>query len=138
MDPVASIVTALATGAAAGLSGTASQMVTDGYRELKALVRRKLAGRPGADAMIDGHEHDSGAWRPRLIAELTESGAGNDAGLAAAARALLSLTEGAAAKCTVDARGGQGVQIGDHGHQDNAFGPAGALRTARPEVRGER
>jgi hypothetical protein len=48
MDPITLIVTALAAGAALGVTDTASAMVKDAYAGLKALVRKRLGGRPGA------------------------------------------------------------------------------------------
>lgn len=43
MDPITSIVTALALGAAAGLKPTVTQAIKDGYAGLKALIQRKYA-----------------------------------------------------------------------------------------------
>ena len=56
------------------------------------------------------------------MAELAESGADSDRDLIVAAQALLNLVgdaDGRAGKYTVDVRGAQGVQIGDHNRQDN-------------------
>ena len=58
------------------------------------------------------------------MAELAEAGADRDGDLIAAAKALLDLVGEAgerAGKYTVDVRGAQGVQIGDHNRQDNVF-----------------
>jgi hypothetical protein len=43
MDPLTSIVTALAAGAAAALQSTVEQGVKDGYTALKGLIQRKYA-----------------------------------------------------------------------------------------------
>lgn len=43
MDPITSIVMALALGAAAGLKPVAEQVIKDGYAGLKALIQRKYA-----------------------------------------------------------------------------------------------
>jgi hypothetical protein len=43
MDPLTSLVTALAAGAAAALQSTVEQGVKDGYAALKALIQRKYA-----------------------------------------------------------------------------------------------
>jgi hypothetical protein len=43
MDPLTSIVTALAAGAAAALQSTVEQAVKDGYASLKGLIQRKYA-----------------------------------------------------------------------------------------------
>ena len=58
------------------------------------------------------------------MAELAEAGADRDRDLVAAAQALMNLVDEAGAragKYTVDVRGAQGVQIGDHNRQDNVF-----------------
>ena len=57
------------------------------------------------------------------MAELAQAGADGDVDLIAAAKALLDLAgeAGGAGKYTVDARGAQGVQIGDRNRQDNVF-----------------
>jgi hypothetical protein len=60
------------------------------------------------------------------MAELAKTGADGDRDLIAAAQALLDLISEAdrrAGKYTVDARGAQGVQIGDRTRQNNVFNP---------------
>ena len=124
MDPITLIVTALAAGAALGVKDTASSAVKDAYAGLKALVRKRLAGRPDAEVVLARHEQAPQTWQAPLTAELGEAGADQDPGLVAAAQALMSLVDEAGAragKYTVDVRGGQGVQIGDHNRQDNVF-----------------
>ena len=121
MDPVTLIATALAAGAALGLKDAASTAIKDAYGALKAMVKRRLAG---GDLVLDRHEHAPDTWRAPLEAELTAAGAGGDAELVAAARALMELVDAAgsrAGKYAVDVRGSQGVQIGDHNTQDNVF-----------------
>jgi len=131
VDPITLIVTALAAGAALGLKDTASSAVRDAYAGLKALVTNRLAGRPGAEMVLSRYEKAPQTWQAPLIAELDEAGVGRDLDLAAAARALMSLVDEAGAragKYTVDVRGAQGVQIGDHTRQDNVFHvPPGGL-----------
>lgn len=125
MDPVTLIVTALAAGAALGLKDTASAAVKDAYGSLKALVTRRLAGRRDGELVLARHEEAPQAWEGPLIAELTATGAANDAGLVAAAQALMSLVDEAgsrAGKYVVQVQGSQGVQIGDHNSQHNTFG----------------
>ena len=58
------------------------------------------------------------------MAELAEAGADGDRDLIVAAKTLLDLLGEAAGgpKYSVDARGAQGVQVGDHNRQDNVFG----------------
>jgi hypothetical protein len=124
MDPIMLIVTALAAGAASGVMDSASSAVKDAYAGLKALVRKRLAGRPDAELVLAGHERAPETWQAPLNAELAEAGAGHDLDLVAAAQALMMLVDGAGAragKYTADVRGAQGVQIGDHNRQDNVF-----------------
>ena len=124
MDPIALIVTALAAGAALGAQETVSAMVKDAYAGLKALVKKRLGGGPGAELVLARHERAPETWQAPLMAELAETGADGDPDLIAAAQALLGLVaeaEGRTGKYTVDVRGAQGVQIGDHNRQDNVF-----------------
>ena len=124
MDPITLIVTALAAGAALGVQDTASAMIKDAYASLKALVTKRLGGGPGAELVIAKHEGAPETWQAPLMAELAESGADGDRDLIVAAQALLDLVGdagGRAGKYTVDVRGAQGVQIGDHNRQDNVF-----------------
>ena len=124
MDPITLIVTALAAGAALGLKDTASSAVRDAYAELKALMTKRLAGRPDAEVVLARYEKAPKTWQAPLIAELDEIGACHDPDLLTAARALMNLVDEAGAragKYTVDVRGAQGVQIGDHTSQNNVF-----------------
>jgi hypothetical protein len=122
MDPITLIVTALAAGAAVGVKDTASAMVKDAYAGLKALVKKRLGGGPGAELVLAKHEQAPEAWQAPLMAELAGTGADRDRDLIAAAQALLDLVgEAGGGKYTVDVRGAQGVQVGDHNRQDNVF-----------------
>jgi hypothetical protein len=126
MDPITLIVTALAAGAALGITDTASTAVKDAYADLKALVRKRLGGRQDAELVLAKHEQAPETWREPLMAELAEAGADRDRDLTAAARALLDLAGeagGQTGKYTVDARGVSGMQIGDYNTQSNVFNP---------------
>jgi hypothetical protein len=128
MDPITLIVTALAAGAALGVQDTASAVVKDAYASLKALVKRRLGGSPGAEVVLARHEQAPEIWQAPLMAELAQAGADGDGDLIAAAKALLELAGEAGAgagKYAVDVRGAQGVQIGDHNRQDNVFNAPG-------------
>ena len=124
MDPITLIVTALVAGAALGAQDTVSAMVKDAYAGLKALVKKRLGGGPGAELVLARHEQAPETWQAPLMAELAKTGADGDRDLIAAAQALLDLiseADGRTGKYTVDVRGAQGVQIGDHNRQDNVF-----------------
>ena len=131
MDPVTLIVTALAAGAALGIKDAASSGVKDAYTGLKALVRKRLGGRPDGELVLAKHEQAPEIWRAPLMAELDQAGADRDPGLVGAAEALMRLVDEAGAragKYVVDVRGAQGVQIGDRNTQYNEFGaPPGGL-----------
>jgi len=132
MDPIMLIVTALAAGAATGVTESASSAVKDAYASLRALVRKRLAGRPDAELVLARHETSPETWQAPLVAVLGEADAEHDTDLVAAAEALMSLVDKAGAragKYTVDARGAYGMQVGDHNRQDNVFrAPPGGLR----------
>lgn len=124
MDPITLIVTALAAGATAGVTDSLSSAAKDAYTKLMALVKRRFAGRPDAELVLAKHEKAPQVWEAPLAAELDESEADRDSDLVAAAQALMNLLDAAgsrAGKYTVDVRGSQGVQIGDHNRQENTF-----------------
>jgi hypothetical protein len=135
MDPVTLIVTALAAGAALGLKDTASSAIKEAYGALKALVKKRLAGRPDGEMVLEAHEQAPTKWQTTLETELTAAGARSDAELLVAAEVLMSLADAAgyrAGKYSVDVRGSQGVQVGDHNKQHNVFG----ARPPRPPAEG--
>lgn len=124
MDPITLIVTALAAGAAMGTKDVASSAVKDAYAGLRALVKKRLGGRPDGELVLARHQEGPDTWRAPLMAELDQAGAGRDASLVAAAEALMRLVDQAGAragKYNVDARGAKGFQIGDHNEQRNVF-----------------
>ena len=93
MDPITLIVTALAAGAASGITETASSAVRDAYVSLRALVRKRLAGRPDAELVLAKHETSPDTWQVPLIAVLGEVGADRDTDLVTAAQALMDLVD---------------------------------------------
>jgi hypothetical protein len=124
MDPVTLIVTALAAGGALGLKDTASSAVRDAYETLKTLVKQTLSSRPAGELALARYEQTPQTWRAPLEAELTTTRAGDDTDLVAAAQVLMSLVDAAgsrAGKYSIELRGAQGVQIGDHNQQHNVF-----------------
>jgi hypothetical protein len=113
------IVAALAAGASAGLSGTATEAVGDGYQVLKALIRRRFTGRQEARQALETDETEPGVWQARIGRELADTGAATDEQILAAARDLLTLT--GAGHARVNLSHAKGVQIGDHNTQHNTF-----------------
>src|SRR5512146_314747 len=98
MDPVTLIVTALAAGAASAVQDGAAQAVKAAYARLKALVKRRFAARPKGELVLAEHEAAPQAWQAPLAAELSAAGAEGDAGLVAAAQALMSLVDEAGSR----------------------------------------
>ena len=124
MDPISLIVAALAAGAAAGVSDTATTAVKDAYTGLRELVRRRLAGRAAAEVALAEHDSAPEVWRAPLVAELDRAGAGTDEAMLAAAQWVMAIVDEAgtrAGKYVVDLRGAQGVQVGDGNVQVNSF-----------------
>ncbi|PWI11483.1 hypothetical protein DIZ27_05460 [Streptomyces sp. NWU339] len=88
------VATALATGAAAGLTDTSRGVVHDLHAALQEAVRRRLAG--GGDGVpggygvrvLDAYETDPDVWRTRLL-QVLASGMEIDEEICAAARAVL-------------------------------------------------
>jgi len=66
MDSITLIVTALAAGAALGVTDTASAIVKDAYAGLKALLRKRLGGGLDADLVLAKHEKAPQAWQAPL------------------------------------------------------------------------
>ena len=98
MDPVTLIVTALAAGAASALQDGASAAVKDAYARLKVLVTKRFANRPKGELVLAEYEAAPQTWEKPLAAELSASGAEDDADLVAAAQALMSLVDDAGAR----------------------------------------
>ena len=128
MDPVTLIVTALTAGASAGtidaLKDDAQDAAKRAYTKLRGLAQKRVAGRPDGELALERHQSAPQAWEPVLTGELTEAGAASDAGLVAAAKALMELVDGAGArvgKYNVTIKDSRGVQVGDGNIQVNRF-----------------
>ncbi|TAK08151.1 MAG: hypothetical protein EPO39_05055 [Candidatus Manganitrophaceae bacterium] len=86
MDPISMIVTALATGAAAGLKPTAAKIIQDAYAGIKALIQRKYG--ETSVALLE-KDPASKARRSVVQEELEKADAGSDPEMLAQAKALL-------------------------------------------------
>jgi hypothetical protein len=124
MDPVTLIVGALAAGAAAGLTDTATNAVKDTYSQLRALVARLFRGRPDGETALRRHAEAPQVWQAPLAGELQAAGAGTDEAIIAAAQRLMAVVDEAgsqAGKYRLDLRGAQVGQVGDHNTQTVTF-----------------
>ena len=98
MDPIASILTALISGAAAGLQPTVSQAIKDSYASLKALLKRKYA-----TVSIEQLEQNPTSKARRAVVEedLGKTAAAQDEELLRAAKVLLEMIQHQAPNMTV-------------------------------------
>ena len=90
MDPLSAIVTALVTGAAAGIKPTAEKVIKDAYEGIKALVKRRLNA-----PVVEVLEADptSETAKTLLGEQLKKAGAAEDEELLKQAKALLELVK---------------------------------------------
>jgi hypothetical protein len=128
MEPVTLILAALAAGASSGALGALTDEVKDAvkaaYANLLGLAKGRVAGRSDAELALERYPSAPEKWEAVLSGELSEAGAGDDAELLAAAKALLELVDHAGAKSgryNVTVSHSKGVYIGDHGSQVNKF-----------------
>ena len=90
MDPITLIVAALVAGASAGLKDTASTVIKDSYAGLKSLIRKRFGHRdPEIDQQLSAVDQRPDINPAPLAETLRSAGAGQDADLLAAAKALL-------------------------------------------------
>ncbi|HEX4830523.1 MAG TPA: hypothetical protein VH478_05460 [Trebonia sp.] len=126
MDPITLIVTALAAGAASAVQDEAKGAVKVAVARLRALARKRLAGRSSGEFVLTQHEQAPDIYEKPLEHELRESGAAADQGLLDAAQELMLLLDARGAqagKYVINATNVQGAQFGDHNTQTNHFGP---------------
>lgn len=139
MDPISLIIAALVAGASAGAQDFATDAIKDAYAGLKKLIKVRfnksvteeddaagIAPKGAAvevETVLASHELEPETWEKPMRKVLKTLGADHDAQILAAAQALLDATgaAGQSDKYRVDARGSQGVQIGDRGTQKNNF-----------------
>lgn len=93
MDPITLILTALV----AGTAKAAGDAVPDAYKGLKAMIQKKFAGKPVAEAMLNEHEKDPETYAAPLKKNLLEAGIDQDEEILKAAQALLEQLEPEAA-----------------------------------------
>lgn len=87
MEPVSLILQALVT----GVAKAASDAAPDVYKALKELIKRKFAGEPKAEVVLEEHEKDPEAYKVPLTKKLVEAGADKDEEIIKKAQELLKL-----------------------------------------------
>jgi len=123
------IVAALAAGAATGVKRTTMNVVTDVDEGLKALVRRRIAGRPAGGTALERLRGDPEGRQRTLAAKLEQAGAGGHDQLVEAAQRLMAILDAegtSAGRYGMATRSARGVQNGDHSVQDNVFNASNA------------
>jgi hypothetical protein len=124
VDPVTLIVGALAAGAIKGAGETATTAVKDAYSALRTAIATRFAERQVSTGVLVEHEEDPDTYEKPLAKKIQQTGVAEDPRIVELAQTLMRLMDqdGArAGKYTVDIRGAQGVQIGDHSTQHNTF-----------------
>ena len=96
MDPIRLIVIALSARTGARHEGDrVPAALPEAQAELMTLARERLRGRPNGSMVLRQHAEDPKRWARPLAKALEAEGAGRDAGLVAAAQAVLQLTDAA-------------------------------------------
>ena len=112
MDPISLIIAALVAGAAKA----AGDAAPDAYNGLKALIKRKFAGEPKAEMVLEEHETDPETYEVPLKKKLVEAGADKDEEIIKAAQELLKQLkpeESAAGKFNLNIAGDVKGIVGD-------------------------
>ena len=93
MEPITLILTALVAGLSAGTQTVATQAVTESFQTLKALLQRKLTGKPKALETFADYERDPGTYEKSLQKTLIDIGIDErqDRDLIAAATQVMKL-----------------------------------------------
>lgn len=121
MEPTSLIIAALVAGA----TKAAGDIAPDIYNGLKALIKRKFAGEPKAEMILEEHEKYPETYEAPLKKKLTEAGADKDEEIIKKAQELLKQLEpeeSTSGKYKVEFQGeAKGVQVGDRNTQTNTF-----------------
>lgn len=126
MDPISTILAALAAGAVAAAKETTGNAIKDVYEGLKSLIKQKFGDKPFAKTAVDAHATEPQQAEAVLRPALKEAAADQDTELLAAAKALLakadsdgSISRRYSLQTTGDV---QGVVQGDHASVTMNFG----------------
>lgn len=89
MDPISVVIAALSAGAIAATKDTAGTAVKDIYEALKTLIKKKFAGEPKAEMVLEEHAQDPETYNAALKKKLAEAGADQDEEILKLAQELL-------------------------------------------------
>jgi hypothetical protein len=82
-----SVTAGAASGALDTVKDGAKAGVAAAYAKVRGLVRKRVAGNPGAELTLAEYDADPESWEAPLTAKLKQVDAGGDADLVAAAKA---------------------------------------------------
>lgn len=119
-DPISLIMAALVAGAAK----TTGEAVSDGYKGLKALIKRKFEEKGKADSVpiLDKYEQKPEKTQALLEDELVEAKLNHDEEVLEAAKKVMEKEDPEGASTgKYDFRGAMGIQLGDNNEQNNDF-----------------
>lgn len=86
----AAVLQAAAQGAAHGITqGILQGTAQEAYHDLKALIKKKFAGKPKAEMVLEEHEQEPKIYEEALKKKLVEAGADKDEAIIRAAQELL-------------------------------------------------
>ena len=125
MEPVSILLAALAAGALAAATDTASQAVKDAYAGFKALVQKHFVDKASAKTALAEYEKDADTWEKPLQKALIEAGVDKDEAIIQRAQQVLKLTnpqQTAEGKYNVQIGEAKGTVIGDNAHVTQHFG----------------
>lgn len=126
MDPVSTILAALAAGAVAAAKETAGTAIRDAYEGLKSLIKNKLADKALAKVAVDTHATEPQPAEAILRPALNEAAVDQDEELLAAAKELLATADSDGSvgrRYSLQVTGNvQGVVQGDNANVTMSFG----------------
>ncbi len=89
MDPISLVIAALAAGAIAATKETAGTAVKDAYQGLKGLIKKRFAGEPKAEMVLEEHATDPETYEAPLKKKLAEAAIDRDSEVIRLAQDLL-------------------------------------------------
>ncbi|MDH3317054.1 MAG: hypothetical protein OEN48_14385 [Betaproteobacteria bacterium] len=126
MDPISTILAALAAGAVAAAKETAGTAIKDAYEGLKSLIKKKFGDKNLVKAAVDAHASEPQPSEAILRPALKEAAVDQDAELLAAAKALLAKADSDGSisrRYSLQVTGNvQGIVQGDHANVTMSFG----------------
>src|SRR5258708_9704356 len=126
MDPLSLILAAITAGATASAKDTASTAIKDTYQGLKALIQRKVEGKPNAQAALVEYEEDPETYEKPLKKALLETHMDTEHDVIKAAQhgmTLIQPQQAAQEESNIQNTGStQGQIVGDHANVTMHFG----------------